>query len=320
MFLPIVDISAAGTRLDVFLSRQVVGLSRRAAQAAIAAGEVRVNGHRTRKGNALREGDRVELADAVIAPAILSANAELPISILYEDDAMVAVDKPAGVPSHALATDETGTVANLLLARYPEMRAIGAPPLEAGLVHRLDTQTSGVLLAARTAPAYRSLRKQFECHEVQKEYLAVVRGDLAATGQIRSRLAHDRRDRRRMRLVRDVNQRDSGRPAQTFYRPRERFGSETLVCVVIQTGVMHQIRVHLASIGHPVVGDALYGEAGTPAARHLLHASRLVVTHPVNGAPVVLVSPLAADMEAHLSELRRGREIRQTGRAGRSRR
>lgn len=306
----VVEADCGGMRLDVFLSRQLPSLSRRAAQVAIANGDVRINGRMARKGSSLRVGDRVGLATDITAVEALSPNPDLPISILYEDSELVAVDKPAGIATHALRPDETTTVANFLLARYPEMRSIGAPPLEAGLVHRLDTDTSGVLLAARTAAAFVKLRQQFREHSVTKEYAALVRGDVNSSGSVRTNLAHDPRNRSRMRPVLSDDAPDRGRPAVTHYKPRQRFGDATLLAVQIETGVMHQIRAHLASIGHPVIGDRLYSRDVAPAPRQLLHASRLEVEHPSEGGRVSISCPLPPDFEAQLIERQNAQRAR----------
>lgn len=302
MALVTVAAPAGGMRLDVFLSRQVPGLGRRAAQEAIAAGAVRVNGRRARKSDPVQAGDQIELGDRVEA-APLQPNPALAITVLYEDDALVAVDKPAGIPSVALRADETNTVANFLVARYPETASVGASPLEAGLVHRLDTGTSGVLLAARTPVAHAHLRRQFRGRDVLKEYFAVVEGDLRRSGEIRAPLVPAGRQQHRMRVLRDGEANTTAREAVTLYRPRRRFGTATLLAVRIETGVMHQIRVHLASLGHPVVGDALYG-ARAAASRPLLHAVRLVIRHPQGNELLSLTSPLALDVQAYLSGLR----------------
>jgi len=297
----------APLRLDVFLARAVPHGSRRLAQRAIAAGEVRVNGRWVRKSGNVTAGDTVEVADHVCASPALAPNPVLAVPILYEDAALVVLDKPAGMPSHALRPEETDTVANFLLARFPDVAAVGAP-LEPGIVHRLDTETSGVLLVARTPEAHAALRRQFAEHRVLKEYRAVVHGDVATAGELRTLLAHDHHNRRKMRIVKGG---DDARPAITSYRPLERYGAYTELEVHIATGVMHQIRVHLAALGHSVVGDRLYGSPaplgpaspGDPA-RHLLHASRLGFTHPTSGQVIEVRGPLPADFAAFLEMLR----------------
>ena len=291
-------------RLDVFLARHLPQCSRRRAQRAITAGEVRVNGRRARKGDLIRSNDIVQVTEDLITPPALSANPRLTIPILFEDAALIAVDKPAGMPSQALRARETGTVANFLLAQDPAMAAAGTTDREAGIVHRLDTDTSGVLLAARTADAYRSLRQQFSRHEVIKEYLALVESDVAAPGVVRTPIMHDRRNPRRMTTSAACGQDRRARDAATYFRPLERFRHATLLLVQIPTGVMHQIRVHLASVGHPVIGDRLYGRPSAHTTRQLLHASRLSFLHPDTGHPLEISSPAPADFTAVLTALR----------------
>jgi len=263
-----------------------------------------VNGRRARKGDLVNTDDLVQVPEELFAPCVLQPNPELQIPILFEDAALIAVDKPAGMPSQALRARETGTVANYLLAHDPAMAAAGTTDREAGIVHRLDTDTSGVLLAARTADAYRSLRHQFSRHEVIKEYLALVEGDLPAPGVVRTPMMHDPRNPRRMIASAAFGQDRHVRDAVTYFRPLERFRHTTLLLVQIPTGVMHQIRVHLASAGHPVIGDRLYGRPAAHATRQLLHASRLSFTHPDTGHPVEIRSPAPADLTAALAALR----------------
>ena len=296
--------AAEPARLDVFLARHLPRCSRRIAQRAIAAGEVRVNGRRARKGDLVGSNDVVQVREDLFTPPALQPNPQLAIPILFEDAALIALDKPAGMPSQALRAQETETVANFLLACDPAMAAAGATDREAGIVHRLDTDTSGVLLAARTADAYRSLRQQFSRHEVLKEYLALVEGDVPAPAVVRTPLGHDPHNPRRMKTAAAVDQDRRARHAVTYFRPLERFRHATLLLVQIPTGVMHQIRVHLASVGHPVVGDRLYGRPPAHAERQLLHASRLSFTHPESGQPVDISSPVPADFAAALATSR----------------
>ncbi|HVO25428.1 MAG TPA: RluA family pseudouridine synthase [Candidatus Margulisiibacteriota bacterium] len=293
-----VPAAASGMRLDAFLAGYAPQCSRRTARRVIADGAVRVNGRRVRKAHVVAEGDAVELPDALYESPQLQANPQIVVPVLYEDAALIAIDKPAGMPSHALRADESDTAANFLLARYPELSSVGRTDREAGIVHRLDTDTSGVLLAARTVAAYRALRRQFSARRVGKEYEALVHGDLAVAGVVRNPIAHDRHNRRKMRVCRGPVPRS--RPAITRYRPLERFGAYTLVAVEIPTGVTHQIRVHLAWLGHPVVGDRLYGgdRCEHDPSRHLLHARRLTVVHPLTRRRLTLESPRPSDFEA----------------------
>ena len=277
-------------RIDVFLARHVPGGSRRAAQRALGEGLVRVNGRRVLKRHTVGPGDVVEIPADLVTPPALEPNGALVVPVLYEDAALLALDKPAGMPSHALRPDETETIANCLLARYPETAAVGGGPLEPGIVHRLDTETSGVLLVARTAAAYADLRRQFAAHGVRKEYVAVVEGTVVAAGAIRSALMHAAHNRRKMRIA--AREAPGARPADTRYRPLADGNGRTLLLVRIRTGVTHQIRVHLASIGHPVVGDVLYGGQRSAAepARHLLHATKLRFAHPETGEALTVES------------------------------
>jgi 23S rRNA pseudouridine1911/1915/1917 synthase len=290
-------------RLDLFLTQQVPGCSRRTAQRAIAAGEVRINGRRARKGDRVSADDQLQVTEELYAPPVLQPNPQLALHVLYEDDAVIVVDKPAGMPSHALRAHESDTVANFLLARDPDLARIGNGDREAGLVHRLDTDTSGVLLAARTTAAHRALRQQFALHQVLKEYLVLVEGRVAAPGVVRTPIAHDRHNRRKMRVA--LRPEPGAREAVTHFRPIEAWDDRTLLVVQIPTGVTHQIRVHLASIGHPIVGDRLYGSATQVAPRQLLHAAKLCFAHPTTGEPMQISSPLPTDFTKVLNRGKR---------------
>jgi len=295
-----------GVRLDQFLVRHLPGCSRRQARLAIGAGAVLVNGRRGRKGQALRPGDVVH-ADRAAWAGVLAAQPDLAVAVLYEDETVVAVDKPAGMPAIALRAGDRGTVANYLLGRYPELRGVGGTAFEAGLVHRLDTPTSGVLVAARTEVAWRRLREQFRDRRVGKLYLAAVAGDVWHGGSIVTPIAHHPRRPRVMCVCAQPERAYTlrARPALTRFRPVLRVGGATLLAVQIRTGVRHQIRVHLESIGHPVLGDDVYGASAVPAAtRLLLHAARLAFAHPADGRRVFIRSALPDDFQAALRSLR----------------
>ena len=291
------------TRLDQFLVRHLPDCSRRRARLAIGLGAVLVNGRRGRKGQPLRPGDVVR-ADRAAWDRALVPQPDLAVPVLYADADIVAVDKPAGMPSIALRADDNGTVANYLLGHYPEVRGVGGSAFEAGLAHRLDTATSGVLVAGRTAAAWRRLRAQFHDRRVDKLYLAVVVGDVAHGGTIATPIAHRPRRPREMCVCAEPERAGvlHARPAFTCYRPFRRFGDATLLAVRIRTGVRHQIRVHLDSIGHPLMGDTVYGhqEATLAASRLLLHAARLAIIHPTDGRRVIIRSPLPKDFRAAL--------------------
>jgi len=293
-------------RLDVFLVQNVPGCSRRTAQRAVAAGAIRVNDRRARKGHMLRSADIVQVADDVFEPPTLQPDPQLAVPVLYEDAAVVVLDKPPGMPSHALRAAERGTVANFLLARYPELARVGKSHLEPGIVHRLDTDTSGILLVARSAAAYDALRQQFSARRVIKEYLAVVHGHVGAAGEVCTAIAHAPRNRRRMRVYTAAESPARARQATTYYTPLERLGDATLLLVRIPTGVMHQIRVHLASIGHAIVGDRLYGRASVDARapRQLLHAHQLAFEHPQTGMLTRITCEVPADFRACVRSLK----------------
>jgi 23S rRNA pseudouridine1911/1915/1917 synthase len=275
-------------RLDAVVRAALPAASRRLVRALIEDGSVRVNGRRAAKGSRVAVGDLVELP----AVAALAPEPEVPLRVLHEDAELIAIDKPGGVPGHALDPHQRGTMAGALLARYPELAGVGGPA-GAGLVHRLDTGTSGVLLAARSTSAYTRLREAFRNHDVVKRYVAVVQGVPAAGTAIEVPLAHDPTDRRRMRAARS---KERAWPARTVVVAVDPSGARALVHVEIHTGVTHQVRVHLALAGHPVVGDVLYGGACgvLPAERHALHAAILELP----GRRLRIVAPLPDDLRA----------------------
>ena len=288
-------VEAGAARLDAFLHGAFPALSRRFVRRLIAEGAVCVNGQPAAKGIRVAPGDRVTLPDL---PEVIAPEPQLALPVLHEDDAVVALDKPGGMPGHALDPRQRGTAAAFLLARYPEMARVG-DPLAPGLVHRLDTGTSGLLVAARTRAAHHALRAALRARAVEKRYLAWVAGDASplAGARVALALAHDPRDRRRM-VPAAAGMR--AWPAETGLVVVSAGRERSLVEATIRTGVTHQVRVHLATHGHPVLGDVLYGgpPAGLPPGRHALHAAGMTLPHPVDDRALSLRAPLPADLAA----------------------
>lgn len=287
----------AAQRLDHFLATALPQFSRARIQEWIEAGRVRVDGAARKASYKLRAGETVEVEPA--APVALHAFAEdIPLEILYEDSDVIAVNKPAGLVVHAGAGRASGTLVNALLHRYGALSQTG-DALRPGIVHRIDKGTSGVLLVARTDRAHRRLAAQFAGREVEKTYLALVRGVMRSErGVIDRPIARDPVHRTRM-----TARLSTGRTAYTEWSVRQRFTNRTLLEVRIGTGRTHQIRVHLSSLGHPVAGDVLYGAAPEPEGRPFLHAWRIRFASPATGLPVTIEAPLPPELEAWKSRL-----------------
>jgi 23S rRNA pseudouridine1911/1915/1917 synthase len=275
--------------------------SRSRIQAWIKAGRVLVDGSPARASLLLRAGASIEATPA--APPPLAATPEaIPLAVLYEDEDLVAIDKPAGMVVHAGAGVHAGTLVNALLHRFGSLSGVGGE-LRPGIVHRLDRYTSGVLLVAKNDAAHRALANQFSGRSVEKVYLALVHGRMARdTGRVERPISRD--PVRRTRMTARLN---SGRAAWSEYRVLKRFRAFTFLEVRIGTGRTHQIRVHLSSIGHPVAGDTLYGAPAAPkelAPRFFLHSHKIAFARPANGEPVTVVSPLPADLQTWLDSLK----------------
>lgn len=266
----------AGQRVDVVLARRIPELSRARAKALIEEGGVRVGGRRVKKSYTVSAGDRVML-ESLPRPADFYAapDPDLALEVLVENESYVVVDKSAGVPSHPLKEGELGTLAGALVARYPEMRDVGYSKREPGILHRLDTDTSGVMLAARDQETFNRLRKQLQAGEIEKRYLARCQGIVTAPIVIETPIANDPHDRRKVRACTDPREikRLRARPARTEVLTSIPAPHGSLVEVRANNARRHQIRAHLASIGHPLLGDPLYGGPSleTPP-HHLLHA------------------------------------------------
>jgi 23S rRNA pseudouridine1911/1915/1917 synthase len=295
-----VETGEAGRRLDHVLQARFPEFSRSRIQEWIKAGRVLVNGRPERASHVARAGENIDVEPA--APPPLHASPEdIPLQLLYEDDDMVAIDKPAGMVVHAGAGVHSGTLVNALLHRFGALSGVGGA-LRPGIVHRLDRYTSGVLLVAKNDQAHRNLAAQFSGRRVEKTYLALVQGTVKEEGgKIERPIARDpsRRTRMTARLA-------EGRAAWSEYRVLRRFAGFTLLEVRIGTGRTHQIRVHLSSIGHPVAGDTVYGAFKAHEPRYFLHANRIRFHKPADGEPLEIVSPLPADLEAWLNRLSHG--------------
>jgi 23S rRNA pseudouridine1911/1915/1917 synthase len=308
----------AGGRVDHVVAGAVPGLSVHEARRLIAAGGVRVEGRAPRKGERLVAGQLVEIADVANANASANVNASvdgeagagapaaprawavvpdpsLVVAVLYVDEALVAIDKPAGVPSHPLRPGELGTAANALVARFPECATASRDAREGGLGHRLDNDTSGVLLAARSRDAWDRLRVALRAEDCTKTYLAEVVGDPPERGVATAAIGRAGRRGARVRV-------GAGRQplaARTEWEVVERRAGTALVRARLHAGRAHQVRAHLAAAGHAIVGDEVYGApdpraAGAASPRLRLHAASIALPHPLTGRPLLIEAPLPA--------------------------
>jgi 23S rRNA pseudouridine1911/1915/1917 synthase len=293
-------------RLDRFLADRIPELSRSAAQRLIDDGQVSVNGESSKASYKVRMGDQVVVFLPSDSPTEAVAEA-IPLSVVHEDSDLLVVDKPAGMVVHPAPGHSRGTLVNALLAHYPELATSGDE--RPGIVHRLDRDTSGLILVARTEKIRRALQRQFQDRLVTKAYLALLDGHVQpAWGRIEAPIGRDPQHRQRMAVLL------GGREAITEYHVLEKFshqigpvaGEYTLVEAGPKTGRTHQIRVHFASIGHPVAGDAVYGRRRTPLpiSRQFLHAWRLGFKHPGTGRRMNLEAPLPVDLASVLELLR----------------
>jgi len=258
---------------------------------------VSVNGAEAKPSYILKSEESVSVTPA--EPKSLHATAEdIPVEVLYADTDVIAINKPAGMVVHAGAGRHQGTLVNALLHHFQTLSRVAGDE-RPGIVHRLDRETSGVVLVARSDVAHRNLAEQFAARRVQKSYLALVQGSVKAEyGNIRTPIIRD--PVRRTRMTSRLNR---GREAHTEYKVLQRFAKHTLLEVEIHTGRTHQIRVHLSSIGHPVAGDTLYGAARTKYGRFFLHARRISFHSPSTAEPVTVEAPLPNELQDWLSEL-----------------
>lgn len=283
--------SDRGKRLDAFLHEKLPEYSRTRLQSWIREGRVRVDGAAARPSGAIRGSEEIDVAPGKM-PALRAEAEAIPLSVLYEDDGVVVIDKPAGMVVHAGAGAHSGTLVNALLHRFGALSSVGGD-LRPGIVHRLDRFTSGALVVAKTDSAHRDLAAQFASRKVEKIYLTLVEGALKGAGRIEKPIVRDPRNRARM-----TAKLKSGRAALTDWEVIGHYAGFTLLRIRLGTGRTHQIRAHMAAIGHPVAGDRLYGAKPSPWNRYFLHAHRLGFRTPATGEEIVVESPLPPDLLA----------------------
>jgi 23S rRNA pseudouridine1911/1915/1917 synthase len=282
-----------GERADKVVA-VLAGVSRSVARRLVEQGGARIDGRRLTPDEKLAGGASIELDELLRAPDLEPE--DVPFDVIHSDAHLLVVGKPPGVVVHPGAGRQRGTLAAGLLAAYPELTAVGEPG-RAGLVHRLDADTSGVLLVARTPEAHQALRAALGRREIRRTYLTLVRGvPSAPSGTVDAPLDRDPRHPTRRAV------RAGGKPAKTHYRVLASWAEAALLEVELETGRTHQIRVHLAAIGHPVVGDRTYG-VPSPEGRMFLHASRVSLAHPHTGKALELTAPLPADLKRRLEDL-----------------
>lgn len=303
----VVPDAASGRRFDAVLAELFPEFSRSRLVEWIKSGDALLDGRQMRPRDPVRGGETVAL-NAVLEIQTRSEPEDIALDVLYEDEDVFVLNKPAGLVVHPGAGNPAGTLVNALLHRDPGLATLP----RAGIVHRLDKDTSGVMVVARTLPAHTALVAQLSAREVHRQYLAVVVGSLVSGGTVNASI--DRHPRDRLRQV----VREDGREAVTHYRLRERFRAHTLLECRLETGRTHQIRVHMAHIKHPIIGDPLYGgplklpkgattglvESLRGFKRQALHAETLEFVHPLSGEPVRCSTPMPADMQALVATLR----------------
>ncbi|HEX6692260.1 MAG TPA: RluA family pseudouridine synthase [Burkholderiales bacterium] len=290
-----VPVALGGMRFDQALARLFPQYSRNRLQAWLRSGHITVEKGSLEASDLVAGGERVVLTPPP-PPSEVPQAQRMPLNVVHEDEALIVIDKPVGLVVHPGAGQPDRTLLNALLAHSPQLA--GVP--RAGIVHRLDKDTSGLLVVAKTVSAQASLVKQLADRSMRRVYLAVVQGDPPASGTIDAPVGRDTRARTRMAVTR------SGKDARTSYRVLERFGHAALVECRLETGRTHQIRVHFQHIRHPLVGDTVYRRGtrhGMEFPRQALHATELSLRHPLSGKPVTWRSPLPADMKRLLKRL-----------------
>jgi 23S rRNA pseudouridine1911/1915/1917 synthase len=304
-----VNAADSGSRLDSYLAAHIEGWSRARLQQLIEDAEVLVNGRSAKSSLKLHENDEIEV-ELVSSPALIFVPEDIPLSIVYEDSDLIVVNKPSGLVVHPAAGIHSGTLANGLAFHFQQLSGRGGG-VRPGIVHRLDKDTSGLLVAAKTEVAHEKLAEQFRAREVFKSYVALVHGVVEQDrGRIDQPIARDPRNRTRMAVIR------AGRGALSLYTVRRRYNRFTLLDVELKTGRTHQIRVHLSWLKHPVVGDEVYGEGRDNTVqdaklkiqirklgRHFLHAEQLGFRHPSTEKPMKFKAPLPGELEGLVAML-----------------
>ena len=285
------------SRLDQFLAGQDTGLTRSRLSRLIVDGQVLVNGRSAKPSNKVRTGDTISLTVPPPKPTGVVAQ-DIPLSVAYQDEDLVVIDKPAGLAVHPGPGHPDQTLVNALLAMCPDIQGIGGE-IRPGIVHRLDKDTSGLMMVAKSHQAHIDLSAQIKARQVIKGYLALVEGTPSPLeGRVDAPVGRHPRRRTRMSVV------VGGREARTNYRTLERLAQTSLLELYLETGRTHQIRVHMAHIGHPLVGDTLYGSASHLVERHFLHAFHLGFNHPITKQPLEFRSSLPLDLAPAVAVLR----------------
>lgn len=291
-----------GQRLDRYLTTMLSDLSRTSVQQLIANGSVLVNGQKSKPGYMLRDGDEIQLsAFAPVTNVGPTRPAAIDLEIVYEDSDLLVVNKPAGMVVHPAPGHHDDTLVNALLAYLPALQE-SDETLRPGIVHRLDKDTSGLIIVAKNARAQAALTEQMKQHTIIKRYLALVEGNVALDqGSIDAPIGRDPRHRQQMAITAV-----GSREARTHFKVLERYARHTLLLLQLETGRTHQIRLHLKAIGHPVVADAVYGSGNVfkraPLNRQFLHAYQLRFVHPFTGETLELEAPLPADLQVVLDQ------------------
>jgi len=292
-----VPTALGGLRLDQALARLFPQYSRNRLQAWLKSGHITIDGKRLEANHAVSGGEQVALRPPPVPDAAAPQAQRMPLKVVFEDAALIVIDKPAGLVVHPGAGQPDRTLLNALLAHAPALRAVP----RAGIVHRLDKDTSGLLVVAKTVSAQAALVRQLAARSMRRVYLAVVQGDPPASGMIDAPVGRDVRARTRMAVT------HRGKEARTAYRVLERYGRAALVECRLETGRTHQIRVHFQHIRHPLVGDETYRRGtrhGISFSRQALHAAELALLHPASGKTMTWTSPLPRDLKRLVDTLR----------------